>query len=127
MIEYSSKTISRLTGLSLRTLQWWSEKGVVRPRIHGHDRRYSELERYEICILAELKRRGIRGHGSIPKLRRVLRAVRRRAAGRRFLLTDGRRSEFVATLPEVLGRFAESKNGLCLVDLAEVGAAGVIA
>lgn len=121
MIEYRTKTISRLAGVSLRTLQWWAEKNVVRPRIHGRTRLYNDPQRQEVCILAELRRRGIGGCGSVPKFRRVLRAVRQRAAGRRFLLTDGRRCEFLFTEAEVLNRLAKARTGMCLVDLYELG------
>lgn len=127
MIEYSSKQVCRAAGVTPRMLQWWAQMDLVRPLIQGHSARYSETQRTEVCILAELRRRGIRRSGSLAKFRRVLRAVRRRAAGRRFLLTDGTRCDFVATLPEVTGCLAKARQGLCLVDLAEVGALGLVA
>ena len=37
---FSSLEVSRLTGVSLRQLQWWDEQGVVSPVQRGHRRLY---------------------------------------------------------------------------------------
>jgi len=50
--------VARLSGVSLRQLQWWDEKKVVSPRHEGHRRVYSPAEVIEIKVIAELRRKG---------------------------------------------------------------------
>lgn len=70
---YSSADVSRLSGVSLRQLQWWDERKVVSPRHQGHRRVYHLEEMVEITVIAELRRKGF----SLQKIRRVLRFLQR--------------------------------------------------
>ncbi|MBI3207356.1 MAG: MerR family transcriptional regulator [Candidatus Solibacter usitatus] len=70
---YASSEVSRLSGVSLRQLQWWDERKVVSPRHEGHKRVYSSEEVVEISVIAELRRKGF----SLQKIRRVLRFLQR--------------------------------------------------
>ncbi|MBM3737739.1 MAG: MerR family transcriptional regulator [Acidobacteria bacterium] len=92
----SSAEVARLSGVSLRQLQWWDEKKVVSPRHEGHRRVYSPAEVIEITVIAELRRKGF----SLQKIRKVLRFLDKEM-GRRVadllsgetemhLLTDGK-------------------------------------
>ncbi len=96
LMVHSSADVSRLTGVSLRQLQWWDEQRVVSPRHEGHKRVYSVEEVLEISMIAELRRKGF----SLQKIRRVLKLMQKEMA-RRFgqivagdcdvhLLTDGK-------------------------------------
>src|SRR6266576_3221889 len=38
---FTSRDVIALTGITVRQLQWWDERGVVRPEREGHRRRYS--------------------------------------------------------------------------------------
>ncbi len=71
--NYSSSEVSRISGVSLRQLQWWDEKKVVSPRHEGHRRIYHAEEVVEITVIAELRRKGF----SLQKIRRVLRFLQR--------------------------------------------------
>lgn len=70
---YSSADVSRLSGVSLRQLQWWDERKVVSPRHEGHRRLYHTPEVIEVTVIAELRRKGF----SLQKIRRVLRFLQR--------------------------------------------------
>lgn len=70
---YTSSDVSRISGVSLRQLQWWDEKKVVSPRHEGHRRVYQPEEVIEITVIAELRRKGF----SLQKIRRVLRFLQR--------------------------------------------------
>jgi DNA-binding transcriptional MerR regulator len=70
---FSSADVSRLSGVSLRQLQWWDERKVVSPRHQGHRRIYGLEEMVEIAVIAELRRKGF----SLQKIRRVLRFLQR--------------------------------------------------
>lgn len=95
-VVHSSADVSRLTGVSLRQLQWWDEQRVVSPRHEGHKRVYSVEEVLEISMIAELRRKGF----SLQKIRRVLKLMQKEMARRLgqimaaetdvHLLTDGK-------------------------------------
>src|SRR5579871_1527885 len=92
----TSNEVSRISGVSLRQLQWWDERKVVSPRQDGHKRVYMPEEVVEISVIAELRRKGF----SLQKIRRVLRFLQK-DMGKRLsealsstteihLLTDGK-------------------------------------
>ena len=92
---FSSLDVTRMTGVSLRQLQWWDEQGVVTPQQRGHKRLYQLHEVIEVSVITELRRKGI----SLQKIRRVLRYLHKelgkglyesiRNGGEMHLLTDG--------------------------------------
>jgi DNA-binding transcriptional MerR regulator len=93
---YASSEVARISGVSLRQLQWWDEQNVVSPRHDGHKRVYLPQEVIEVAVIAELRRKGF----SLQKIRRVLRYLQREM-GKRLsealnseseihLLTDGK-------------------------------------
>src|ERR1041385_3079876 len=93
---YTSTDVARISGVSLRQLQWWDERNVVSPRQDGHRRVYLPQEVVEISVIAELRRKGF----SLQKIRRVLRFLQK-DMGKRLsealasesevhLLTDGK-------------------------------------
>jgi len=93
---FTSAEVSRVSGVSLRQLQWWDERKVVSPRHEGHKRLYLTEEVVEVTVIAELRRKGF----SLQKIRRVLRFLQREM-GKRLadvmsaqsdlhLITDGK-------------------------------------
>jgi len=93
---FTSRDVVRLTGISLRQLQWWDERGIVVAARDGHNRVYSLDDLAEISVICELRLRGF----SLQKIRRVIRFLQRelgrrlvetvRAASEYHLLTDGK-------------------------------------
>ena len=93
---YASNDVARISGVSLRQLQWWDEQNVVSPRHDGHKRVYLPQEVIEVSVIAELRRKGF----SLQKIRRVLRYLQREMGKRlsdalgndsdMHLLTDGK-------------------------------------
>ena len=49
-----------LTGITPRQLQWWDERGVVKPEREGHRRLYSMNHLTEVAVICELRRKGSR-------------------------------------------------------------------
>ena len=92
----STLEVARLSGVSLRQLQWWDEQKVVSPVHSGHRRIYRPEEAVEVIVIAELRNKGF----SLQKIRRVLRFLQKEMGKRLFdsvkagaeihLLTDGR-------------------------------------
>lgn len=93
---YTSLDVSRISGVSLRQLQWWDEQKVVSPTHSGHKRLYRPEEVIEVAVIAELRRKGF----SLQRIRRVLRFLQKEMGKRLFesvkngaeihLLTDGK-------------------------------------
>lgn len=68
MKTYSTAQVSRLTGVTLRQLQWWDERRIVRPEMGRNRRSYSEAEVQTIHRIAALRRAGV----SLLQVRRCL-------------------------------------------------------
>jgi DNA-binding transcriptional MerR regulator len=92
---YTSSEVARISGVSLRQLQWWDERNVVSPRQQGHRRVYLPQEVVEVSVIAALRRKGF----SLQKIRRVLRFLQKEMGKRlaeitsdsdMHLLTDGK-------------------------------------
>jgi DNA-binding transcriptional MerR regulator len=108
--------LSRLSGASLRNLQWWDERGIVTPRQQGHCRYYSAEEAILVLLTVELRRKAIK----LGPIRGILQTVRRTPTAR-FLVTDGRhRHHTVETADQVIECFAKFPGGLYLVDLHQL-------
>lgn len=118
---HSSADVSRLTGVSLRQLQWWDEQRVVSPRHEGHKRVYSVEEVLEISMIAELRRKGF----SLQKIRRVLKLMQKEMARRlgqimaaerdMHLLTDGRMIHLEDAPDRIVDILKASKQPMFLV------------
>jgi len=92
---FSGAEVCRLTGVSLRRLQWLAERGFVTPKIRGARRFYQLPQVIEIGLIAELRRNGV----SQSNINRVLRYFAKnkinpydvaRSGSELSLLTDGK-------------------------------------
>src|ERR1051326_5562080 len=122
---YTSSDVSRISGVSLRQLQWWDERNVVSPRQDGHRRVYLPHEVIEVSVIAELRRKGF----SLQKIRRVLRFLQK-DMGKRLsdalaaqseihLLTDGK-SIYLEEAPDrIIHLLKKAKQPMFLVSLTD--------
>lgn len=96
METYNSKEASRVAGVSLRQIQYWDERGFIRPSVkaaqgRGSKRLYSFHDLLCLKVMKDLTYRGL----SLRKVRRCLQPLRRYSAehGRALeslrYLTDG--------------------------------------
>src|ERR1700692_1213082 len=93
--RFPSQEVIALTGVTARQLQWWDERGVVKPERQGHRRLYSMQRVMEMAVICELRRKGF----SLQGVRKVMRFLDREfgkglaeITGRNsdvHLLTDG--------------------------------------
>src|SRR5271165_7049689 len=67
--RFTSHDVIALTGITPRQLQWWDERGVVKPEREGHRRVYSMNHLTEIAVICELRRKGF----SLQSVRKVMR------------------------------------------------------
>jgi len=71
--QISSREVMAFTGISARQLQWWDERGVVKPARVGHRRVYSMENVMEMAVICELRRKGF----SLQGVRKVMRFLQR--------------------------------------------------
>ena len=93
--SFTSQEVIALTGITPRQLQWWDERGVVRPDRDGHRRLYSMDRLIEVAVICQLRRKGF----SLQGVRKVLRFLNQefgkglaqivRSDSEYHLLTDG--------------------------------------
>lgn len=122
---FTSTDVAKISGVSLRQLQWWDEKKVVSPRQEGHRRLYLAEEVLEIAVIAELRRKGF----SLQKIRRVLRFLQKEV-GRKLseildqesdlhLVTDGKYIYLEDNQSRIIDIFKNSKQPMFLVCVSD--------
>jgi DNA-binding transcriptional MerR regulator len=126
--SFTSSQVVELTGITLRQLQWWDERGMVMPRRQGHRRLYSLEDLAEIAVICELRQRGF----SLQRVRKVMAFLQRELGKRLYdsastnsqihLLTDGK-NIFIKDSPEsivdVLKNSRQPILAVCLSDTVQ--------
>src|SRR5438270_1389888 len=78
-----------LTGITARQLQWWDERGVVRPERQGRNRFCSMTDLAEVTVICEFRDEGF----SLQRIRKIVRFLQREF-GRRLIETVSGASEY---------------------------------
>lgn len=122
---YSSADVARLSGVSLRQLQWWDEQKVVSPQHDGHKRNYNMAEVVEVSVIAELRRKGF----SLQKIRRVLRFLQKEMSRRLadilapesdiHLLTDGKHIYLEQDHSQIVDVIKNAKQAMFVVSVSD--------
>src|SRR5215813_183817 len=123
--EFTSREIVKLTGISLRQLQWWDERGIVAPARKGHRRVYLMEDLAEVAVICELRKRGF----SLQRMRKVVRFLQKEfgkrlaetvSGGSEYhLLTDGRTIYLESSTRQIIDILKNSRQplfGICLSD-----------
>ncbi len=131
---FTSREVVHLTGISLRQLQWWDERGIIIPARDGHRRVYSLDDLAEVAVICELREHGF----SLQKIRRVIRFVQRelgkrlvdtvRSASEYHLLTDGRHiflEDSARGVVDLLKNSRQPMLAVCLSDTVQRIVAGI--
>jgi DNA-binding transcriptional MerR regulator len=134
--RFSSLEVIALAGASARQLQWWDERGVVKPEHIGHRRVYSMQNVIEIAVICELRRKGF----SLQGVRKVIRFLRREFGkglaeivahnSDVHLLTDGKHIYIETSAKQIVDILKNSNQpilGICLSDAVRHVKADVIA
>lgn len=125
---FSSNDVAKVTGVSLRQLQWWDEQGVVSPVQRGHRRMYQLHEVIEVSLITELRTKGV----SLQKIRKVLGFLKNelgpqfieavQGGGEVHLLTDGESLYLESnhkTIVDILKNSSQPLIGVCISDQVE--------
>lgn len=123
--RFTSQDVIELTGITPRQLQWWDERGVVRPEREGHRRMYSMNHLTEVAVICELRRKGF----SLQNVRKVMRFLGRELGkglaeivshGSEYhLLTDGTHLYLETSAQQIVDILKNSSQpilGVCLSD-----------
>jgi DNA-binding transcriptional MerR regulator len=132
--RFTSRDVIELTGITARQLQWWDERGVVRPERKGHRRLYSMEHLTEVAVICQLRRKGF----SLQGVRKVMRFLEREfgrglaqimeRSSDLHLLTDGTHLYLETSarqIVDILKNSAQPILGLCLSDAVRQVRAGV--
>ncbi|HVP52361.1 MAG TPA: MerR family transcriptional regulator [Terriglobales bacterium] len=121
----TSNEVAALTGISLRQLQWWDERGLVVPARQGHRRLYSLDDLAEVAVIAELRRKGF----SLQRMRKVVHFLRQELGKRLVetvsgssdyhLLTDGRRIYVENSAQQVIDILKNARQPMFAVCLSD--------
>jgi DNA-binding transcriptional MerR regulator len=133
--RFTSSEVVALTGITPRQLQWWDERGVVKPDRDGHRRLYSTDRLIEVAVICQLRRKGF----SLQGVRKVLRFLNREfgkglaqilaSDSEYHLLTDGNRIYLETSARQIVDILKNSNQpilGLCLTDAVQQLRAEVI-
>jgi DNA-binding transcriptional MerR regulator len=133
---FSSLDVIALTGVTARQLQWWDERGVVKPDRAGHSRLYSMQNLAVIAVICGLRRKGF----SLQGVRKVIRFLNRefgKGLGEIVsrnsdvhLLTDGKHLYLETSARQIVDILKNSSQpilGICLSDAVRQVRADVIA
>ena len=131
----TSQQVIALTGITPRQLQWWDERGVVKPDREGHRRLYSLNHLTEVAVICELRRKGF----SLQGVRKVMRFLARElgkgladTVNRNsdvHLLTDGTHLYLETSARQIVDILKNSDQpilGVCLSDAVRQVRAGVV-
>jgi DNA-binding transcriptional MerR regulator len=134
--SFSSQEVIALTGVTARQLQWWDERGVVKPERQGHRRLYSMQNVMAMAVICELRRKGF----SLQGVRKVMRFLDREfgkglaeIVSRNsdvHLLTDGKHLYLETSAKQIVDILKNSSQpilGICLSDAVRQVRAEVVA
>ncbi len=134
--RFTSREVIALTGITARQLQWWDERGVVRPEREGHRRLYSMNQLTEIAVICQLRRKGF----SLQGVRKVVRFLDREFGkglaeivdrdSEIHLLTDGKHLYLETSAKQIVDILKNSNQpilAVCLTDAVRQVRAGVTA
>ena len=123
--RFTSREVIALTGITPRQLQWWDERGVVKPERNGHRRLYSMNQLTEVAVICELRRKGF----SLRCMHRVLQFLHHELGkslrdivshnSEYHLLTDGKHLYLETSAKQVVDILKNSSQpilGMCLSD-----------
>src|SRR5450432_2327978 len=122
---FTSRDVVRLTGITLRQLQWWDERGIVVPVREGHRRLYSMDDLVEVSVICDLRRRGFSLQGVRKVVRFLQREFKKRLAetlgGRSdyHLLTDGSSLYLETSATQIVDILKNSQQPMLTVCLSD--------
>jgi DNA-binding transcriptional MerR regulator len=117
---YTSSDLTRAFRVTLRQLQWWDERRVIRPRIVQHVRRYTKQEAVPIGVIERLRQCAL----SLQRIRKVLPRIESalsKHSNWRFLAVIGTSGLLFERDPaQMMAALAAARVPVVVVDLFEI-------
>jgi DNA-binding transcriptional MerR regulator len=123
--RFTSNDVVALTSITPRQLQWWDERGIVRPAREGRVRVYGLDDLAEVAVICELRRRGF----SLQRVRKVMRFLQREfgkrlvetvsGASDYHLLTDGERIYLETDARQIVDILKNARQPMLTVCLSD--------
>lgn len=124
-MQFTSREVVEITGITPRQLQWWDERGLVVPARHGHRRLYSIEDLAEVAVICDLRDRGL----SLQRVRKVIRFLQHEL-GKRLaetvsggsdyhLLTDGRTLYLETSAQQIVDILKNARQPMLAVCLSD--------
>ena len=123
--QFTSRDVVSLTGITPRQLQWWDERGIVKPAREGHRRLYSMEDLVEVAVICDLRQRSF----SLQRVRKVITFLQKEFSKRLaetvsgsseyHLLTDGKSLYLETSAKEIVDILKNSRQpmfAICLSD-----------
>jgi DNA-binding transcriptional MerR regulator len=120
--HYRTEELARITGMTLRRLQWLDEQGIVRPGQEngasgtGFVRKYTVHEAVEVAVIAELRRKGLSLRQVRPFQKHIRKAIRE---DEHYVLILGKTAHVLSDQREIISLAAKSGSSIVLVDIVE--------
>ena len=123
--QFTSRDVVQLTGITLRQLQWWDERGIVVPAREGHRRLYSIEDLVEVAVICDLRRRSF----SLQRVRKVITFLQKEFSKRLaetvsgssdyHLLTDGKTLYLETSPRQIVDILKNSRQPMLTVCLSD--------
>jgi DNA-binding transcriptional MerR regulator len=124
-VLFTSAEVMARTGITARQLQWWDERGIVRPAREGHRRLYTLDDLAEVAVICDLRQRGF----SLQRVRKVMRLLQKEfkkrlvdtvtAHSEYHLLTDGKQIFLKDSADQVIDILKNSRQPMLAVCLSD--------
>ena len=122
---FNTREVCQIARVTARQLQWWDERGIVRPAREARRREYRSADVIAILVTAELRRKGL----SLQKSRRVIRWFRAEMDRSRnvppaphaewFLLTTGKTTHLESQKDDVIALLKQARQPMLLVSISD--------
>ncbi len=114
--QFTTNEVAAIAKVSLRQLQWWDERRVVQPHHSGHRRVYELGETVEICVIADLRKKGV----SLQSIRRSLATLHRLGQdSAQFLVLSGRNVRLLTSPADVVAWLVKAYDAATVVSIAD--------
>jgi DNA-binding transcriptional MerR regulator len=123
--QFTSREVVSLTGITPRQLQWWDERGIVKPAREGHRRLYSMEDLVEVAVICDLRQRSF----SLQRVRKVISFLQKEFSKRLaetvsgsseyHLLTDGKSLYLETSAKQIVDILKNSRQPMFTICLSD--------
>jgi DNA-binding transcriptional MerR regulator len=123
--QFTSRDVVSLTSITPRQLQWWDERGIVKPARDGHRRLYSMEDLVEVAVICDLRQRSF----SLQRVRKVITFLQKEFSKRLaetvsgssdyHLLTDGKSLYLETSAKQIVDILKNSRQPMFTICLSD--------